>query len=237
MARRDEPKFDELQRLLRRLEYMEVDNTSEPPQQVAKAPAPDAPKGKAPGYVGALRGAPTIKDEDGEPGGYAEPDADEYAPPPGSKPRQSSAAPVIIGATTAAVVSSMVAVGLLLWTQDMDSGERDRMNFVTPTDSRDNSRSGRPADPNETESLLQRADVHIRNGRPTQARALLEQAAKNGSGVAALTLGAIYDPTRVAEFGNLGVQADPTLARAWYERASALGVVEASQRLSELTRR
>jgi hypothetical protein len=237
MARRDEPKFDELQKLLRRLEYMEVDKTPDTPQQVAKEPASDAPKGKAPGYVGALRGAPTIKDEDGDPGDYAEPEANEFAPPPGSKPRQSSAAPVIIGATTAAVVSSMVAVGLLLWTQDKGSGERERMNFVSPTDSRDDSRSRRPADPTETESLLQRADMHIRNGRPTQARALLEQAAKDGSGVAALTLGAIYDPTRVAEFGNLGVQADPTLARAWYERASALGVVEANQRLSELTRR
>ena len=98
-------------------------------------------------------------------------------------------------------------------------------------------RGGGPADPYETESRLRRESVRLRKGRPTQARALLEQAAKNGSGVAALTLGAIYDPTRVAEFGNLGVQADPTLARAWYERASALGVVEASQRLSELTRR
>ncbi len=78
MARRDEPKFDELQRLLRRLEYMEVDKTSETPQQIAKAPAPDAPKGKAPGYVGALRGAPTIKDEDGDPGDYAEPDPDAW---------------------------------------------------------------------------------------------------------------------------------------------------------------
>jgi TPR repeat protein len=41
----------------------------------------------------------------------------------------------------------------------------------------------------------------------------------------------------VAEFGNLGVRADPTLARAWYERAKALGVVEATDRLSELARK
>ncbi len=65
----------------------------------------------------------------------------------------------------------------------------------------------------------------------------MEQAAKLGSGVAALTLGAMYDPARVAEFGNLGVRADPTLARAWYERAKALGVVEATDRLSELARK
>jgi TPR repeat protein len=84
---------------------------------------------------------------------------------------------------------------------------------------------------------LQRADLYIRNGRLAEAREVLEQAAKYGSGVAALTLGAMYDPTRVAEFGNLGVQADPTLARAWYERAKDLGVVEASSRLSELARK
>jgi TPR repeat protein len=47
----------------------------------------------------------------------------------------------------------------------------------------------------------------------------------------------MYDPARVAEFGNLGVRADLTLARAWYERAKALGVVEANERLSELATR
>lgn len=250
MGRRDEPKLDELQRLLRRLECMEVDKASGSAQEAASDPASQAP-GQAPGYVGALRGAPTMDSKSDK--AYAEPEPDTL-PAAGSpdRPRTSGTAPVVIGATTAAVVSSMVVVGLLLWTQDKEGKEAkpQRLNFVTPLDARDaGAGQSRPirsvdpaADPNtappaDTESLLQRADQRIRSGKLAEARALLEQAAKRGSGVAALTLGAMYDPTRVAEFGNLGVQADPTLARAWYERASALGVVEATDRLAELARK
>lgn len=246
MGRRDEPKIDELQRLLRRLEYMEVDKTSGSAQEPEPEAAPQAP-----GYVGALRGAPTFDDHSDKP--YAEPESDALGShETADRSRSSSTAPVVIGATTAAVVSSMVVVGLLLWTQDKDgskSAERQRLNFVAPMEAgEDGGRQTRPVrsnapaatpDPSvpDTESLLQRADQHIRSGKLTQARSVLEEAARRGSGIAALTLGAMYDPTRVAEFGNLGVQADPTLARAWYERANALGVVEASNRLSELARR
>jgi TPR repeat protein len=106
-----------------------------------------------------------------------------------------------------------------------------------PTPSADPVARPEATPPVGTQTLLQRADQQIRSGRLAEARALLEEAAKLGSGVAALTLGAMYDPTRVAEFGNLGVQADPTLARAWYERARALGMVEANDRLAELARK
>ncbi len=172
-------------------------------------------------------------------------------------PRSSGTASVVIGATTAAVVSSMVVVGLLLWMQGKDGGsagksaEQQRLNFVAPVDRDEKPLTRSPAvmefavpiapsdpePPADTQSLLQRADLYIRNGRLSESRELLEQAAKLGSGVAALTLGAMYDPARVAQFGNLGVQADPTLARAWYERAKDLGVVEANDRLSELARK
>jgi TPR repeat protein len=147
----------------------------------------------------------------------------------------------------------MIVVGLLLWTQQKDGGKDagpQRLNFVAPaqpsgptlgrsepTPSADPVARPEATPPVETQTLLQRADQQIRGGRLAEARALLEEAAKLGSGVAALTLGAMYDPTRVAEFGNLGVQADPTLARAWYERARALGMVEANDRLAELARK
>jgi len=250
MGRRDDPKLDELQRLLRRLEYMEVDKGSEPSQKAA----PDAAPG-APGYVGALRGAPTMDSADSGRYPALEP---QIASSSGhhDRPRSSSTASIVIGATTAAVVSSLVVVGLLLWTQSKQGGkeaDQQRLNFVSPLEpdghalgqTRPAAESPSPAalpdtappTPDDAQSLLQRADLHIRNGRPSEARELLEQAARLGSGVAALTLGAMYDPTRVAEFGNLGVQADPTLARAWYERAKALGVVEANDRLSELARK
>lgn len=244
MGRRDEPKLDELQRLLRRLEYMEVEKT---PKGTA-APAQKAQSDSAAqnsGYVGALRGGPVVAGD--VPSGHAddEPDLDaDYllAASGGQRSKQrSSTAPVVIGATTAAVVSSMVVVGLLLFTQgsDKSGGERDRqagperLNFIAPPDA--DAKSSLAA--GDTRTLLQRADEQIRAGQLADARVLLEQAAKLGSGVAALTLGAMYDPTRVAEFGNLGVQADPTLARAWYERARALGEVEASNRLAELARK
>jgi hypothetical protein len=168
----------------------------------------------------------------------------------------------VLGATTAAVVSSVV-VGLLLWTgggQNEEKLAQERMTFAAPAEIAEPADTAieppqpaiAPAMPTElpvpdsetdqasqsdAQSLLQRADLKIRDGDLSEARELLEQAAKLGSGVAALTLGAMYDPARVAEFGNLGVRADPTLARAWYERAKALGVVEATNRLSELARK
>ena len=91
--------------------------------------------------------------------------------------------------------------------------------------------------PTNAQPLLQRADSYLRGGKPGEARVVLEQAARLGSGVAALTLGAMYDPGRAAQFSNLGLKADPTVARAWYERAKDLGVAEANDRLAELAAR
>jgi TPR repeat protein len=84
---------------------------------------------------------------------------------------------------------------------------------------------------------LQRADFYLRSGKPGEARVMLEQAAQLGSGVAALTLGAMYDPGRTTQFSNLELKADPTVARAWYLRAKDLGVAEANDRLAELAAR
>ncbi len=248
MGRRDEPKLDELQRLLRRLEHMEVDKAAEPSREATPSAAPQGP-----GYVGALRGAPrTIESK--EIVGYAAPEPETAGGPDHSDgSRSSSAAPIVIGATTAAVVSSMIVVGLLLWTQGKEDSKEagpQHLNSVAPSglggQTLGKSQPAQSADPvarpdasppPEAQTLLQRADQHIRRGRLAEARAFLEEAAKLGSGVAALTLGAMYDPTRVAEFGNLGVRADPTLARAWYERAKVLGMVEANDRLAELARK
>jgi hypothetical protein len=259
MGRRDEPKLDELQRLLRRLEYMEADKGGSPAQKVAadttaKGQGSKGADSKGSGYVGALRGAPAIASDEAGDLLALEP---EFSPSPAGRQSSSgtSTASIVIGATTAAVVSSLVVVGLLLYTQGKEGGQAtdgQRLNFVAPAQNEGSSlgRSqpagsavpfGRPDSdrqpPADAQTLLQRADLDIRNGRLADARDSLEQAAKLGSGVAALTLGAMYDPNRVAEFGNLGVQADPTLARAWYERAQALGVVEAGSRLSELARK
>ncbi len=83
-------------------------------------------------------------------------------------------------------------------------------------------------------ALQKRAELMIQGGNLTDARHHLERAAALGSATAALMLGATYDPVRVAEFGGLGARADPVLARTWYERARALGAIEATARIAEL---
>jgi hypothetical protein len=271
MGRRDEPKLDELKRLLRRLETIEVDPKTEGSAKAASAPSPPSS-----GYVGALRGAAPIESVEKRRRAPPRRAGMGHAPDKFNRPgnstteSSSSTASIVIGATTAAVVSSIVVVGLLLWSgggQGERKAAQQRMTFVAPTEpaapavpaaepafvppqpasepaapaSEPVAPAAQPAvdeaPPSDAQSLLERADLKIRSGDLAEARELLEQAAKLGSGVAALTLGAMYDPARVAEFGNLGVRADPTLARAWYERAKALGVVEATDRLSELARK
>ena len=63
MGRRDEPELDELSKLLRRLETMEV----APKQESARKAEPDAAQPQAE-YVGALRGAAPAKVSDGRSG-------------------------------------------------------------------------------------------------------------------------------------------------------------------------
>jgi TPR repeat protein len=53
---------------------------------------------------------------------------------------------------------------------------------------------------------------------------------------AALALAATYDPILLSSLGARGIDADASLARDWYEKASALGSKEARQRLSRLPR-
>jgi hypothetical protein len=243
MGRRNEPKLDELKRLLKRLETMEVDSKLEGSR---KSPAEVTQP--ATGYVGALRGAVSVDEVDTRgsasqhTGTYDSYDDDDELPRSSrSGQRSSGPASVVLGAATAAVVSSVVAIGLVLYTADKDkAGDvSNRLSFVAPPEP--TTPASRPVSTPEqhgnTQTLLQNADIYIRRGNLVEARRSLEEAAKLGSGVAALTLGAMYDPTRVAEFGNLGVKADPTLARAWYERAKSLGVVEANERLQELAAR
>ncbi|MEI9899412.1 MAG: hypothetical protein WDN31_03930 [Hyphomicrobium sp.] len=115
MGRRDEPELDELSKLLRRLETMDVS-----PKQANRRelePEPDAAQPQAE-YVGALRGAAPAKVPDDRQkssynsGAYRTPDARASA---GKDVRASSTTAIVIGATTAAVVSSVVAAGLVLW--------------------------------------------------------------------------------------------------------------------------
>ncbi len=243
MGRRDEPELDELSRLLRRLETMEVS----PKAASTREAEPEAAKPQAE-YVGALRGAAPAKaahDQHKSPHKSTSYRALDAGASTGNVPRSASTTAIVIGAATAAVVSSVVAAGLVLWSSGAgQNGQADRrMTFYSPAEPvAAPRRSGpdRPADPpssTNAEALLQRADVYLRGGKPGEARIVLEQAARLGSGVAALTLGAMYDPGRTTQFSNLEIKADPTVARAWYERAKDLGVAEANDRLAQLAAR
>jgi TPR repeat protein len=248
MGRRDEPELDELSKLLRRLETMEA----APKHESARQPEPEAAQPQAE-YVGALRGAAPAKVSDARSGSAYEtrPHRAREAQPVTEKAASSNSSAIIIGAVTAAAVSSVIVAGLVLWTGggQQSDGER-RLTFYAPTEpTRATQRPDtgavapvvRPAieavPATNAQALLQRADVYLRTGKPGEARVVLEQAAQLGSGVAALTLGAMYDPGRATQFTNLGLKADPTIARVWYERAKDLGVAEANDRLAELAAR
>jgi hypothetical protein len=66
------------------------------------------------------------------------------------------------------------------------------------------------------------------------ARAYFRRAAEAGSGEAALLLAATYDQEFIDKIGAHGIKADPSEARAWYERAKQLGVEGAEAKLTAL---
>jgi TPR repeat protein len=82
--------------------------------------------------------------------------------------------------------------------------------------------------------LLAKADRLLEKGDIVAARALYQRAAEMGSGPAALTLAATYDPNRLWSFGALGMVGNKERARQWYARASELGQPEAKVRLMAL---
>lgn len=275
MRRRDEPKLDDLKKLLRRLETIEADGG-----HGGRDSAHDRSSNSE--YVGALRGAAVVVEPEGDgvragAGAYGRnSDVSENS---SSKPRQSSMASIVIGAATAAIVSSLAVVAMLLWTggqgarvapdsrvpasapklpapgapsqagpalnyvpaiprpAQADDGSS-RMPAVAPAET-----SPTPSQPDDVASSLdagaleRQAELLIQGGNLEDARHALERAAGLGSGSAALALGATYDPVRMDEFGRLGARADPVVARAWYERARALGANEATARIGELAKK
>jgi TPR repeat protein len=84
--------------------------------------------------------------------------------------------------------------------------------------------------------LLRRGQELLNTGDIASARLAFRRAANGGSAPAALALGGSYDPFVLAELGVLGLAPDIAQARAWYERASALGSSEAPRRLERLPR-
>ncbi len=253
MGRRGEPELDELSKLLRRLETMEVcaqagERAQSPsPMLRSRRPNMSAPCAALRPPKFPMTGADHAHDKACASGARRA-----VVEPTGTRSSSSTSA-IVIGATTAAVVSSVVVAGLVLWINgsggQKSEGER-RLTFYAPAEpSRVSHETRRQAPlprrsgpvrirpPTNAQALLQRADFYLRSGKPGEARIVLEQAAQLGSGVAALTLGAMYDPGRATQFSNLELKADPTWHVSWYERAKDLGVAEANDRLAELAAR
>jgi TPR repeat protein len=83
-----------------------------------------------------------------------------------------------------------------------------------------------------TEALIRRANIMISQGDISAARLLYRRAAAGGSERAMLALGKTYDPIFLAEIGARGIVGDVAAAIVWYQRAFALGVNEAWDRLA-----
>lgn len=94
--------------------------------------------------------------------------------------------------------------------------------------------SGVAPPPEGAQELIDRAEVFLDNGSLQAARMLLERAAANGAGEAAMMLAASYDPQYASRFSADHPGADVALAKRWYKRASELGVTIAASRLNAM---
>ncbi len=89
----------------------------------------------------------------------------------------------------------------------------------------------------EIKALLGRGDAFLGTGDITSARKFYERAAAAESGLAALQLGATFDPIVLGRAGIRGLTADPVQALFWYRRARELGAGDAEQRIKALETR
>lgn len=208
MAHRDEPKMDELKKLLRRLDGIEGDKGQ-------KAQLPDQQ-----GYVGALRGMPAGSGASGP----------SFAPA-ASTPAKSGSSRVApyAAAATAAVVSTVTVFLLLAWQEQ----RRSQSLPLAKPDVRQPNAAGQGSSTDTPDGLVRRADILFQGGEIEAARTLLQRAAELGSSTAALKLGRSYDPAQTRSLNFADSQTNPALAKAWYQRALALGSQEAAGYLAQ----
>jgi TPR repeat protein len=91
-----------------------------------------------------------------------------------------------------------------------------------------------PPIPPESAVLSERARQLLGEGDIAAARLLLLHLAERGDGEAAYDLARTFDREALAELGAKGLDGDPARARGWYERASQVGNVKATERLKIL---
>ena len=223
MAHNVEPKMDELKRLLRRLDGLDGSKNATKATREGEAEAEER------GYVGALRGAPVTEQDD------------DFTPPavPAAGRRSSNSA-IYVAAAAAAAISTATVYLVMSWQGDhvgqgetpVPSSERaapSKLDFRTQPSTNEQPRQST----DQAGGLMQRADQLLGAGDVASARILLEEAAKLGSGSAALRLGRSYDPAQPGSLRYADTQTNPDLAKAWYERALALGTREAAGYISD----
>ncbi len=222
MGHSDEPKLDELKRLLRRLDGLDGS------KGLGKA-ADEASDDDQRGYVGALRGTPLVQGEDAVPG------------PSTTAEKKSPNSAIYIAAAAAAVIST--ATVYLFMSEPDEPGARGARP-AAPLERAAPSKLEMPAVPpggagpgqsqDAVNALVRKAEALLEQGNIEAARELLQQAAEQGSGPAALKLARSYDPARSGAGVNYAdSQTNAALAQAWYERALALGNREAATYISE----
>ncbi len=82
--------------------------------------------------------------------------------------------------------------------------------------------------------LMTRARSLMAIGDIGAARLLLERAAHAQDPTAAFVLAQTYDPAVLGNNDMRSISADPAAARNWYQKAAALGSVEARERLTQI---
>lgn len=92
----------------------------------------------------------------------------------------------------------------------------------------------RELDPEEIALLVKQGEQFVASGDLAGARTVLQRAAEAGEAIAAVALGATYDPAVLKKLGVIGMKSDLEKARSWYQKAESLGSVEATQRLKIL---
>jgi TPR repeat protein len=90
-----------------------------------------------------------------------------------------------------------------------------------------------PPSPRAMELYARGRDAE-RQGNVSGARRFFASAAEQGSAGAARSLGRLYDPDHLGHTALGGIDANPALARLWYERAVAMGDAEAGSLLDAL---
>jgi len=79
--------------------------------------------------------------------------------------------------------------------------------------------------------LMKRGEQLFEAGDFAAARTLFQRGAEADNAAAAIALGATYDPTVLAGMRAVGIDADVSKARFWYQKAVSLGSSDATQRL------